>query len=140
MARRPFGIALLLACANCVPPRTLIIQTLTNAGNVGGVTYPCDAIDVSQPGHQKKDTCRRDARGVHVVVNNSNPKEGGVPDNWDNTRNVYVEQCDQIFDVRIYDPNSDHPRITVTCAKSPPPPAGTNFPPITPTPPTSGGH
>jgi hypothetical protein len=100
-----------LFCACCVPPRTLIIKSAPHPQP--GVTYGCDVIDNSSQSATNpplEDTCPR-------LVQNSDP-DGGVPDNHPNTRNVYAGRCDQIYELRIFDPSSDHPRVTITCVSS----------------------
>jgi hypothetical protein len=100
-----FGLTL---GAGCVPPRTLIIQSAPPPQQ--GITFGCDEIDKSAQNVANppvENTCR-------TRVSESDP-DAGVPDNQPNTRYVYAGQCTQIYEIRIFDPSSDHPRVIVRC-------------------------
>ena len=100
-----------IIAAACTP-RTLIVRV--PGAPRGGVTYACTQLDRSatDPASSSvQDTCSSEP------TTNSN-EAMGVAENRPNTRHVYPGSCESIQEFRIYNPDSDTPRITVTCSET----------------------
>lgn len=111
-SRMLLGALMLITTAGCVPPRTLVIRVPPGDRPTTGVTHSCTQVDqsstdVGEPPLQA--TCDGE------VISDSDPIMGNL-ENMPNMRHVYANPCLTLYEVRVFDPSSDHPRIAVTCA------------------------